>query len=307
MAGRNGIDWFPMDTDTLTDDEKVFDLMEETSPEALDVEAFAAFGRWVALMCRIYREGPAMVLDGRAERKLARDLGMTREALLSFIGQCVSSGLLDRVLWERERVLTSRGIQRRWCAAKKRTKALPAEMRSWSLLDGGESREISENSGHGPRFPKNAENASGLREISENSGPDKKREEEKRLDEIREEEMREDERKGPSFLHDGQTQAPPCMVAEQDDGTWYADDADGVYPTIGQALEARYRHVTGLADFPDFVRKVAARCPPGCRGDPDRARTCHNILAKAIDRFEPSRGTSVAPLALRIIDEDRGF
>lgn len=305
MAGRNGIDFFPMDTDILTDDEKVFDLMEAASDTGTDDAAFAAFGRWMGLLCRIYREGPALALDGRSERKLARDLGMTRESLIGFVGQCVESGLLDRGLWERERVLTSRGIQKRWCAAKKRTKALPADMRAWSLLGDGETRafsEISENSGNVPNFPKTPDAVRGISENSENPRPDKKREEETRLDE-----KREDEEELSSSSVDGLGEVPPCMVAERDDGTWFPDDADGVYPTIGQALEARYRHRTGLSDFGEFVAKVSKRCPSGCRGDPERASQCHALLARAIDRYQPNRGSSPLPLALRIIDEDRGF
>lgn len=310
MAGRHGIDWYPQETNALIDDEKVFDLMEAAEERGED--GFASFGRWVALLCRIYREGPALQLDGRTERKLARDLGMTREALLGFVSQCVESGLLDRGLWERERVLTSGGIQRRWCAAKKRVKALPADMRQWSLLDvadagdASESRQISANLGTWPEFSEKCREMGDTpqfgAETRQISGLDKKREEE-----IRREEKREDEKKSSSSSRGLEGSVPACMSATREDGTWFADDADGVYPTIGEALEARYRHRTGLSDFADFVSRVASRCPGGCRGDPERAAQCHALIARALDRYEPSRGSSPLPLALKIIEQDRGF
>ena len=315
MAGRNGLEWFPMDTDILTDDEKVFDLMEDVAEaEGGDrASSWVAFGRWVALLCRVYREGPALQLDKRSERKLARDLDMTRDELLAFIGQCVGSGLLDRELWDGSRVLTSRGIQRRWCTAKKR-KTLPAEMRSWALLDGaaprdcsgnlGKSREISEDFGQSREISGDFGKFGNLPEICENSRAlkEEKREEEKRPDEIR-----EDEEEISSSSAEVLGDVPPCMSAEREDGTWFPDDGNGVYPTIGEALQARYAHRTGLSDFPAFIAKVARRCPQGCRGDPERAGHCHALLAHALDRYEPEKGSSPLPLALKIINEDRGF
>ena len=313
MAGRNGLEWFPMDTAILTDDEKVFDLMEDVA-EANDgdrVAAWVAFGRWTALLCRIYRDGPALPLDKRVERKLARDLDMTRDELLGFIGRCIESGLLDRGMWETSHVLTSRGIQRRWCAAKKR-KTLPSEMTEWALLDGG-SRQISGKLG---QSRENSEDFGESREISGDFGtlpefPENTRAfiEEKREEEIREDETREDEEEffSSSVSGTGAEGVPPCMTAPRDDGTWFPDDADGVYPTIGEALQARYAHRTGLSDFPEFIAKVAKRCPQGCRGDPQRASQCHALIARALDRYEPSRGSGPLPLTLRIIDQDRGF
>ena len=313
MAGRNGLEWFPMDTNVLTDDEKVFDLMEDVAEAAGGDRsvAWAAFGRWTALLSRIYREGPALQLDKRSERKLARDLDMTRDELLAFLGQCVESGLLDRRLWESGHVLTSRGIQRRWCAAKKRTKALPAEMRAWSLLDGGSSRETSEDFGQSREI---SEDFGTSREISGDFGtcPEfsenaRALKEEKREEEIRGEETKEDEEEIFSSSVSGIEGVPPCMAAARDDGTWFPDDADGVYPTIGEALQARYAHKTGLSDFPEFIAKVSKHCASGCRGDPQRAGQCHALIARALDRYDPSYGSGPLPLTLRIIEQDRGF
>ena len=251
MAGRNGLEWFPMDTAILTDDEKVFDLMEDVA-EANDGDrsaAWVAFGRWTALLCRIYRDGPALPLDKRVERKLARDLDMTRDELLGFIGSCVESGLLDRTLWEMSHVLTSRGIQRRWCAAKKRTKALPPEMRAWSLLDGGSSRETSEDFGQSREI---SEDFGTSREISGDFGtcPEfsenaRALKEEKREEDIRGEEKTEDEEELFSSSVSGIEGVPPCMATSREDGTWFPDDADGVYPTIDME--------NVLREFNDYV------------------------------------------------------
>ena len=317
MAGQNGITWFPMDTDVITDDEKVFDLMEDIAEaEGGDRSAaWVAFGRWTALLCRIYREGPALQLDQRSERKLARDLDMTRDELLAFIGRCVGSGLLDRGMWETCHVLTSRGIQRRWCVAKKKTKAgatLPPEMSEWSLLEAGDSRTVSGNLGQSREI---SDESGTEREISDESGKTreisdscpKKSVDKIREEEIREDEIREDEEELFSSSVSGIEGVPPCMAAARDDGTWFPDDADGVYPTIGEALQARYAHRTGLSDFPEFIAKVSKHCPSGCRGDPQRAGQCHALIARALDRYDPSYGSGPLPLTLRIIDMDRGF
>lgn len=294
MAGHDGIAFFPMDTDVLTDDEKVFDLIE--SAGGWD-DRFTIFGRWVALLCRIYREGPALRLDGRVERKLARDLDMTCAELREFIGMCVDAGLLDRGMYEEMSVLTSRGIQARWLIPKK-VKEMPARLRDISLV-GRDAPDSPEDSGTSPNSPKR-QSEDGVSEDSETCRLDKRREEKRKEEERREEES-------SSSVTGGMGGVPPCMAAAREDGTWFPDDADGVYPTIGEALEARYRHRTGLTDFPEFVAKVARRCPQGCRGDPQRANHCHALLARALDRFDPSHGSSPIPLAMRIIDQDRGF
>ena len=319
MAGRSGIDFFLMETNVLTDDEKVFDLMEaadEADRDHSGEAGFAAFGRWMALLCRIYREGPALELDGRTERKLARDLSMTRSELLDFVEQCVESGLFSRSLWEAEHVLTSRGIQRRWAAAKKR-KTLPADMRRWSLLDADSDLQISETLADSPKSDRVSDGSSQISETfadspksgcieapeiptSENPRLDKKRLEETRQEERREEEI-------SSSSPSGSDGTPRCMGTAREDGTRFLDDADVPWPTPGEALEQRYLHATGLHDFPDFIRKVGARCPGGCRASPDMVSTCHALLAHALDRYEPGRGSSPLPLALKIIEQDRGW
>lgn len=100
-----------------------------------------------------------------------------------------------------------------------------------------------------------------------------------------------------------------CMAVPSVDGTWYADDAGTPHETPAEALEQRYIHRTGLADFDRLMASVAQRCPASCRASPppDHVSACYSLLSRCVDKFDPSKGGSPLPLAMRMIEEDRGW
>lgn len=325
MNIRNGLDYFPLETDLFTDDEKVFDLMDGTTGDA----AFADFGRFMNLLCRIYRDGPAIEVSERMAKRVAHDLGLDLGGFESFVGRCVDAGLFHRAMWEQAHVLTSLGIQRRWKAAKKRT-GMPKGMRQWSLLgeEGGwnepgdgagaddepPARQISQNS------EKN-EKLGTARQKSQNPPLKEKKTKQKKTKE------KEDERKdspssrvegafdNPEVLNnqerprnsgsDASGLEPACMAREYGESKVYLDDADAPHRTPYGALEQRYRNRTGRGDFASFAAKVHGMCPRGCRASPKDVSECYSLLSAAIDKADPSKGSPWA-LARHVLEHDRG-
>lgn len=327
------IQWFPMATDLLTDDEKVFDLMGGD----LDEAAFAAFGRFVGLLMRIYREGPALRVCARKARRIARDLGMSPDELERFVWRCVESGLFHRRLWERERVLTSKGIQTRWMRAKARTKAaeLPPDFRQWSLLDGdpwadgdgedaarvveGPACEPSAEGGFDEPSSASAAESAEVHKYSNlnNSSPDKTR-----LDSTKTEEDLSVCPSCQSEVFDKQgcvddadvesmperdvsSFVPPCMARPVDDETVFQDSRGDWHRTAYGALEQSYVDQTHRTDFGQLMAKVHGICPGGCRASPAEVQECFALVDGALGRVDPRRGSPWA-LVRRVLTDDRG-
>ena len=339
-----GVDWFPLDTNLLTDDEKVFDLMDG----ATDAVAFADFGRLVALWCRVYRSGPALQVDRRMARRVARDLGLSVDGFHEFVGRCADAGLIDRTFWENDRVITSRGIQTRWAKAKARAKksGLPPEFRRWSLIDGdardsADPSELSPTvaeaspvasapSEHSPsasdpseNFPSTcdpSENVPSTSEPSENSPLDKIRGDKTRGEEKREEPVGTVSGEGGVFDNPpkkskevvekpeetgGSEYRPACLARPGGPEDVYLDGEDAPHRTRYGALEARYRQHTHRKDFGQLMAKVADMCPASCRASPDDVCECYTLLSRAVDASDPRRG-SPWPLVRHILSTDRG-
>ena len=128
-----GIDYFSMATDAK-DDDKIFELkarfaMPEGSDDYDHAAAWCAYGRFVELLAAIYHEGFAVELTRQKQLRLSQQLGMGTAELVRFAEVCVDVGLFDRRLWEERRVLTSKGIQRRYFHATRRRKGdIPKEL-----------------------------------------------------------------------------------------------------------------------------------------------------------------------------------
>lgn len=336
-AGSPGINWFPLETNLLTDDDKIFDLMDGST----DDDAFADFGRYVAMMSRVYREGPALQVGRRMARRMAHDLGLDARGFEDFVGRCVDAGLLSRRLWEGEHVITSRGIQMRWIRAKARSKSqgLPAEFSRWSLLDADEdedtwddaapepsgtanadvetrstpvkrhAREIDplrtpENSPEFSKGAKSDEGESDALKSPENSPLDKIR-----LDKTREEKKREEDQSvrlsGGSEVFDNSADLVPACLAAEEDGKLFIDSAGGYHRTRWGALESTYRAKTSRGDFATLARKVADLCPGGCRASPADRAECFDLVSDAIERYDPGKGSCWA-LVRHVLANDRG-
>lgn len=315
----SGITWYPLDTDLLTNDEKVFDLMDGQTNDV----AFASFGRFVALLAKIYHEGPALEVTPLRTRRLASDLGLSAEGFLKFVSRCVDAELFDRGLWEGSAVLTSHGIQSRWLKAKRssRITKLPDDFQQWSLLDGRDGNACAPTQLHTVATQEHAT------ATQEHAAPDKTRLDKNRLDKKREESSVSSSGEGEVFdnraeasqpivenpqpepslgeMPDTSDLVPPCMARERNDDTCFFDDAEAPHRTPYGALAARYESQTGRRDFGDFMAKVHSMCPGGCRASPRDVGECYALICGAIEHADPSKGSPWA-LTRHVLANDRG-
>lgn len=291
MRRQEGIDFYPMSVD-MVDDDKVFDLMMRIGEGSLYSEgSYCAYGRLMELYAQIYREGYALEIDDRKIQRIAYRLGFgeDREAALEFIGTCVACGLFDEGLWSGHRVLTSRGVQRRYATAKK---TAASRMRGpWVLGDGQE----------GPSEPSESSGNATSPEISEISG-DRPESPEKPVDKIRLDKIREERTEA---VAGGMAGALPCLAVPAEGSSVFIDTSGSPHRTALGAIADSYRAACGR-DPARFISNFKGRCPASCRGDPSRADECFQLAMRAIERFDRSKCSDPWPLCKAILDEERG-
>ena len=144
-----GVDYFSLETNAK-DDDKIFDLkyrygMPDGADDYDHAAAWAAYGRFVELLASIYQDGFAIEVTKQRVLRMSQQLGMTAKEFQDFVQTCVDVGLFDDGLWCREKVLTSRGIQKRYFHAVKRRKGeIPEEYKRWILIDSARDEDTDE-------------------------------------------------------------------------------------------------------------------------------------------------------------------
>lgn len=113
---KTGLDYFPLDVDFF-DDEKISAISGE----------FGIKGEItvIRLLCAIYRNGYYIKWGDLLKFRLAKSCpGLSAELIESIVNRLVRWGFFDKGLFDSVKVLTSKGIQRRYFeAAKRRLKA----------------------------------------------------------------------------------------------------------------------------------------------------------------------------------------
>ena len=328
------LEFMPVDID-MADDPKVFALMEEAGGDD-EGASWAAYGRLVALMQMVYKDGFYLHYGRFERRKLARDLGLTGEEMDAFVQLCVDCEIFDRGLFEGHGVLTSRGIQRRYFKAKKTGKAAVSdEDRPYLLVDSPNAAEpareqdgskangstntrqvrrkpprIAENRRESPSLvPRIAEPSEEKMKIRE----DKSREEKMKIREApanpgavasgAPESSSDSNEKFDSFL-----KATPlgCLKAVADPAGAYFDAAGEAFNTPWAALASDYDRATHGQEIAPFARQVAKMCPPDCDRSLERVEACARMLQRAVRQFDPAKGANPFPLARKIIADERG-
>lgn len=99
--------------------------------------------------------------------------------------------------------------------------------------------------------------------------------------------------------------APCACLAQEIEGKAYADGEGKPHRTAYGALAARYQQRTQRKDFAALMAKVCDLCPASCRASPDDVSQCHALIAGALDKYDPSRGSPWA-IVRRVLTEDRG-
>lgn len=106
--GRNrktGLDYFPFDVDTFQDI-KIRKLIKYQSGKAVTVYAL--------LLCLIYKGGYYMRWDEELPFIISEQTGFEEAYIQEVIKSCMVLGLFSKELFDKERVLTSKGIQERY-------------------------------------------------------------------------------------------------------------------------------------------------------------------------------------------------
>ena len=109
---KSGLEYFPLDVDFF-EDEKITAISRE----------FGCKGEAVALrlLCAVYRNGYFAVWgDGLKEKLLRSTPGLTPGLLEQIVNRLVKWDFFDKDLFHSAKVLTSKGIQRRYFTATKR-------------------------------------------------------------------------------------------------------------------------------------------------------------------------------------------
>lgn len=122
---KKGLEYFPMDID-MFQDLKVRKLIKYQGGAAVSVYAL--------LLCIIYKDGYYMRWDKELPFIVSETTGLEENRVSEIIKCCISIGLFDKDLYDREKVLTSRGIQQRYCNIKRLNKRM-ARIDEYRLID----------------------------------------------------------------------------------------------------------------------------------------------------------------------------
>ncbi|MBX0358942.1 Lin1244/Lin1753 domain-containing protein [Halobacillus sp. Nhm2S1] len=110
---KEGIDYFPLDID-MDQDDKVAIIEAKHGIEG--------FGVLVKLLMKIYKEGYYYEWNDREQLLFSKRVNVNINLVKEIVNDCIEEGLFDKNLFNEHRVLTSKGIQRRYLEAVKRRK-----------------------------------------------------------------------------------------------------------------------------------------------------------------------------------------
>lgn len=132
MAGKpkRGIDFSPWDVHILEDDTKLDELIE--------AQSWDGFGIYFYLCQKAYAtEGYFYRWSYANAATTARRMGggIRSETVKQVVSLCLRIGLFDKELFDRESVLTSKGLQRRYMTAIQKRSYKTVDHRYWLLND----------------------------------------------------------------------------------------------------------------------------------------------------------------------------
>lgn len=132
---KTGLDYFPLDVDFFAD-EKIAAISGE----------FGIKGEItvIKLLCAVYRNGYFILWNEPLKYKLLRDLpGVSPELIDQIVNRLVMWGFFDESLFDSVKVLTSRGIQKRFFSITRR-RGLPSDAK-YLLAENGCTGVIDDN------------------------------------------------------------------------------------------------------------------------------------------------------------------
>lgn len=122
---KKGLEYFPMDID-MFQDIRIRKLIK--------YQGGASVAVYTLLLCLIYKDGYYIRWDNELPFIVSEVTGLDENRISEVIKCCISIGLFDKPLFDREKILTSRGIQQRYCNIKRLNKRL-ARIDEYRLID----------------------------------------------------------------------------------------------------------------------------------------------------------------------------
>lgn len=122
---KKGLEYFPMDID-MFQDIRIRKLIKYQGGASVSV--------YTLLLCLIYKDGYYMRWDNELPFIVSEITGLEEKHISEVIKCCLSIGLFDKNLYEKEKVLTSRSIQQRYCNIKRLNKRL-ARIDEYRLIE----------------------------------------------------------------------------------------------------------------------------------------------------------------------------
>jgi hypothetical protein len=125
---KEGLDYFPLDVD-MDQDDKIA-LIEARY-------GLIGFGVVIRLFMKIYKNSYFYEWTEKEQLLFARRVNVDINVINEIINDCLKWGIFDKSIYEKHKVLTSRGIQRRYLKAADRRQRVQISS-AYMLLDGEE-------------------------------------------------------------------------------------------------------------------------------------------------------------------------
>lgn len=122
---KSGLEYFPFDTDFFQDI-RIRKLIKRQGGKAVTVYAL--------LLCLIYKNGYYMQWDKELPFIVSEMSGFEEVYVSEVIKTCLALGLFDKNMFDTEQVLTSKGIQVRYCNIQRLNKRIGRPIDKYSLL-----------------------------------------------------------------------------------------------------------------------------------------------------------------------------
>jgi len=131
---KNGLDYFSIDVD-IFDDEKVIPVSSEFGTKG--------DGILIRVLCAIYRNGYYVEYSDAFIFKIAKQAGENYDTVFDVVSGLVKWGFFDKYMFETFKVLTSKGIQKRWMEATRKRVVEYKKLDFW-LLNIEDKKTVSE-------------------------------------------------------------------------------------------------------------------------------------------------------------------
>ena len=129
---KTGLDYFPLDVDIDQDDK--IQLIEARF-------GITGFGIIIKLFMKIYKEGYFYEWTEKEQLLFSKRINVDINLVNDVINECIKWGLFDSTLYEKYKILTSKGIQRRYLEATGRRKQVEM-IEEYCLIDSSKYSNI---------------------------------------------------------------------------------------------------------------------------------------------------------------------